>query len=40
MARFIKLKADGLDIIRTVDERLLSYNIEMAEVTGGTFLVM
>jgi heparanase 1 len=37
MARFIELKTDGLDIIRNVDERLMSYNIEMAEVTGGTF---
>ena len=23
--------------IRTVDERLMSYNVEMTEVTGGTF---
>ena len=33
----ITLQADGLAKIREVDERLMSYNIEMAEVTGGNF---
>ncbi len=33
----IKLKDTGLQKIRTVDGRLVSYNVEMTEVTGGTF---
>lgn len=33
----ILLSADGVSPIRDVDERLVSYNIEMTEVTGGTF---
>ena len=33
----IKLNSTGLKQIRTVDERLMSYNVEMTEVTGGTF---
>lgn len=33
----IQLKSQGLNEIRTVDERLVSFNIEMTEVTGGTF---
>jgi len=37
MAQQIKLKKDGLRALRTVDPRLVSYNIEMTEVTGGTF---
>ncbi|MGN0998383.1 MAG: beta-glucuronidase [Faecousia sp.] len=37
MAQFVKLQAAGLEKIRTVDERLVSYNVEMTEVTGGTF---
>lgn len=37
MAKNIKLNASGLEMIRTVDERLTSYNVEMTEVTGGTF---
>ena len=32
-----KLDPTALTAIRTVDERLVSYNIEMTEVTGGTF---
>ena len=32
----IKLKSD-LRTIRTVDPRLVSYNVEMTEITGGTF---
>jgi len=33
----IKLEPDALTPLREVDERLVSYNIEMTEVTGGTF---
>ena len=33
----IKLENCNLEVIRTVDERLMSYNVEMTEVTGGTF---
>jgi len=33
----IKLNPDIAAPIRTIDERLVSYNIEMTEVTGGTF---
>lgn len=35
--RAISLRADDIFLIRDVDERLVSYNIEMTEVTGGTF---
>jgi len=37
MAKKICLESNGLNPIRAVDERLVSYNIEMTEVTGGTF---
>ena len=37
MAQFVKLQADGLNALRTVNPRLASYNVEMTEVTGGTF---
>ena len=37
MAQHITLTPSGLRALRTVDLRLLSYNIEMTEVTGGTF---
>ncbi len=37
MAQTVELNPDHLRLIRTVDERLVSYNIEMTEVTGGTF---
>jgi len=37
MAAFVKLDPSVLEPLRTVDERLVSYNIEMTEVTGGTF---
>ena len=33
----IHLSPDALSPIRSVDKRLMSYNIEMAEITGGTF---
>lgn len=37
MSRTIQLKENGLELIRQMDSRLVSYNIEMTEVTGGTF---
>jgi len=37
MAQFVELKAEGLKPLRQVDARLVSYNVEMTEVTGGTF---
>ena len=37
MTKNIKLNSSGLKEIRRVDERLASYNVEMTEVTGGTF---
>ena len=37
MAKFVKLNPENLTALREIDERLVSYNIEMTEVTGGTF---
>ena len=37
MAQFITLASAGLERLRGIDERLVSYNVEMTEVTGGTF---
>ena len=37
MAEFVKLQASGLNALREMNERLVSYNVEMTEVTGGTF---
>ena len=37
MTQQIILTSNKLKKIRTVDERLVSYNIEMTEITGGTF---
>ncbi len=37
MAQFVKLKTSGLTALRDMDPRLVSYNVEMTEVTGGTF---
>jgi len=37
MAQFVKLAGEGLLALREIDERLVSYNVEMTEVTGGTF---
>ena len=37
MAEFVKLAGSGLTALREMDERLVSYNVEMTEVTGGTF---
>src|SRR5690554_6829828 len=35
--QIIKLNPEPLLPIRNVDKRLVSYNIEMTEITGGTF---
>ena len=37
MAESIKLQAAGLEKLRDVNPALVSYNVEMTEVTGGTF---
>lgn len=37
MGKFVNLSADALPKLRDMDERLVSYNVEMTEVTGGTF---
>ena len=37
MAQLVKLNPNGLETLRKVDPMLVSYNIEMTEVTGGTF---
>lgn len=37
MGVFVKLGTEALPVLRTMDKRLVSYNIEMTEVTGGTF---
>ena len=37
MAKFVTLDPGKLTALRQMDERLVSYNIEMTEVTGGTF---
>lgn len=37
MANFVKLDPGALKEVRTVNPRLVSYNVEMTEVTGGTF---
>ena len=37
MAQFVKLNASDLKPLRQMDKRLVSYNVEMTEVTGGTF---
>ena len=37
MAQFVKLTPDALTPLRTVNPMLVSYNVEMTEVTGGTF---
>ena len=38
MAQFVKLDTTGLIPLRRMDPRLVSYNVEMTEVTDGTFL--
>lgn len=37
MEKYLELQISGLKKIRNVDPRLVSYNIEMTEITGGTF---
>ena len=37
MTKTVKVNISGLKEIRKIDERLTSYNVEMTEVTGGTF---
>ena len=37
MAQIVKLDPNALVQLRTVNPRLISYNVEMTEVTGGTF---
>lgn len=37
MSQKITLKHSDLPCLRSVDPRMVSYNVEMAEVTGGTF---
>ena len=37
MAQFVKLNPEALKELRKMDSRLVSYNVEMTEVTGGTF---
>ena len=37
MAQFVKLDPAKLTELRKMDKRLVSYNVEMTEVTGGTF---
>lgn len=37
MSKILKLSPESVKELRKVDERLMSYNIEMTEVTGGTF---
>ena len=37
MAQFVKLRPSGLTALREMNPRLISYNVEMTEVTGGTF---
>ena len=37
MAEFVKLNPDELTALREMNPLLMSYNVEFAEVTGGTF---
>jgi len=37
MANFIQLDPNALKELRSIDPHLVSYNVEMTEVTGGTF---
>ena len=39
MAPYIKLDPSTLTVLRTVNPRLISYNVEMTEVIGGTLEV-
>ncbi len=37
MEKVIRLSPESLKAVRTVNDKLASYNIEFTEVTGGTF---
>ncbi len=37
MAQYVTLNPEALSELRTMNPRLISYNVEMTEVTGGTF---
>ena len=37
MAHNLKFNPENLQEIRKINPRLMSYNVEMTEVTGGTF---
>ena len=37
MGQNITLKNSPLQVIRTVNDKMMSYNVEFTEVTGGTF---
>ena len=37
MGKLVKLNPSELKVLRQIDERMISYNVEMTEVTGGTF---
>ena len=37
MSQYVKLNPEQLVKLREMDERMVSYNVEMTEVTGGTF---
>ena len=37
VGEYVKLQAEGLEKIHEANPRLVSYNVEMTEVTGGTF---
>lgn len=37
MGQFVKLNPDSLKALREVNPMMMSYNVEFAEVTGGTF---
>ena len=37
MGKFVKLTTTELTALREMNPRLVSYNVEMTEVTGGTF---
>ena len=37
MGEHVKIQLENLKKLRNVDPRMVSYNVEMTEVTGGTF---
>ena len=37
MGEFVKMNPEGLKALREINPMLMSYNVEFAEVTGGTF---